>query len=613
MNASQSRFLLLLTSCFYLFLPSSGRAQTVPYWNTNTKLTPFRLPLVTDKSSIDYLDLTNDGKPNAIRAFLNDSIPILWIDDDGTMQMGDTEGDQVNDCLLIDLNRDGLFAGPGDLCIDWADTNNDGVADVQLIVSNGPLHRRYNFDWSADYMYIVDFGEKDKIKNFVNWRDFALRCWELNGTSNFFSDYHGNTLFLKMHGSSYRIGDLRYSWENPFIFYDMDQDKLSEMTIRLVDQPLFRPQPGQPKEKRFDKIDKEHDVLFSHQITWAAFSWDVDNDNGQHNEFDMDLSIRFTGPGFDYSDQRHPMNNLRGLPASDKLLYDARWRQTQELIYPDEKSAKELVFSRGKWDMCWLVFDEDDDCNRWERVEFYEPLSLFKVGMRNGGLDNNPQADAIGDRGEWDMDNSGHGNLYLAPWDGRIHLYGAEWGAWRIDPGASIYQGYGGLYSPQKGNRLIKEPQSWATVRYEDTDGNGFFDQIEYDLNGDTLFEERVSLIALGIDDKASVIALSSSEYGDLTDLFARATEGIWNRAQQALQVAQLLKLNTDWYAFWQQPRSLHERYEYGYWLNFYIYKDLRQQAEINSQPQLVIALDKAYYGGDWSRLLVDKSIKNRY
>lgn len=56
------------------------------------------------------------------------------------------------------------------------------------------------------------------------------------------------------------------------------------------------------------------------------------------------------------------------------------------------------------------------------RVEFYEARDPFKVGAGNGGLDHNTQADAAGDRGEWDMDCSGKGNLYISPLDGRLHL-----------------------------------------------------------------------------------------------------------------------------------------------------------------------------------------------
>ena len=59
------------------------------------------------------------------------------------------------------------------------------------------------------------------------------------------------------------------------------------------------------------------------------------------------------------------------------------------------------------------------------------------------GLDDNAQSDPVGDRGEWDLDNSGKGNLYISPLDGKIHLFGAEKGFWRIDQNAFYYQGMG--------------------------------------------------------------------------------------------------------------------------------------------------------------------------
>ncbi len=64
-----------------------------------------------------------------------DSIPILWLDDDGDMRWDDLEGDTKNDCLLIDRNRDGIYGGHGDLIIDWIDTDNDGKADMQIVAS----------------------------------------------------------------------------------------------------------------------------------------------------------------------------------------------------------------------------------------------------------------------------------------------------------------------------------------------------------------------------------------------------------------------------------------------------------------------------------------------
>jgi len=584
---------------FLLFLPIILFAQT-KYWNQKTQLIPWRLPIISDTKNIEYIDLDNDGDPDILKTTILNGITIMWIDDDDDMKLGDLEGDTDNDCLCVDINNDGIFAGERDLCVDWTDTDNDGVAEIQAVVLNGSLKTRNFFDWSGDFMYIIDFGEKDGIKNFINWNELTLRAWEHNGHANFFTDYHGNTLFLKMHASTFRINDVRYSWENPFIFYDYDNDNLSEMAIRLVDTPNFRPKNN--SASKFDKLNSEHDIDFTKRIDYVGITWDLDNDNGQGNEFDFDMSLKFAGKGFDYSNQIHTFKNMRGLAAADKYFYDPRWRQNEQLIYPDEKVSYNKIFNEGKWDYCWFVFDEDDDCNRWERVEFYEPKDLWKIGGQKGGLDNNKQADAMGDRAEFDVDNSGNGNLYIAAFDGRLHLYGAEWGAWRVDMSARSFQGYGGLYPPAKlPIRDQYEPDKWATIRYSDTNKNGFADYIEYDLDGDTIFEEKVSLLDLGLDDKASIINTGSSDYKHLNKCFTKLTNQIWNRSKEVAAIAKRQGINTNWYSFWQQPRTLNEKYQYGYWLTFYLYKDLCHNALLKQNLDLKRKLDVAYYSGNWS------------
>lgn len=585
---------------FILFTSTSF--SQLKYWNEKTQLIPWRIPLTVDAAALYYTDFDSDGDPDMISGKLSNGLSFIWIDDDDDMIKGALEGDTDSDCLCVDIDGDGLYGGLRDLCVDWTDTDNDNIAEVQLIVQNGGLKPRYNYDWWADFMYIIDWGEKDGINNFINWNDLILRAWEHNGHANFFTDYHGNTLFLKMHGSSFRIDDLRYSWENPFIFYDYDKDNLSEMAIRLVDSPRFRPIPGNPKDARFENVNPEHDIQFTQKIDYAAITWDLDNDNGQGNEFDFDMSLKFSGKGFGYADQKHHFKNMKGLPEADKFFYDARWRQIDELIYPCEKVAYDMIFEKGEWDYCWFVFDEDDDCNRWERVEFYEPKDLWKIGGEKGGLDNNKQADAAGDRGEFDMDNSGKGNLYIAPFDGRLHLLGAEWGAWRVDMNAASFQGYGGLYPPAKKHvRDQRDPEKFATIRYEDKNKNGFIDLIQYDLDGDTIFEETVSLPELGIDDKAVVINTGTTNYRQLSKTFVKLTNQIWQRALTVEQIAGKQGVNTNWYAFWQQPRTLSEKYQYGFWLTFYLYKDMCHQALLKGDKALKKKLDVAYYSGNWT------------
>lgn len=590
-----------LLVCLFLLLPIFGSAQ-VKYWNEGTQLTPWRLPLTNDIHEIEYIDLDKDGDPDILKTTILDGIPILWIDDDDDMKKGDLEGDQNNDCLLIDRNKDGIYAGAGDLNIDWTDTDGDGIANVQLVISNANSQSISFFDWRADYMYIIDFGEKDGIHNFIDWNKLLLGAWQHSGFSNFFSDYHGNTLFLKMHASSFNIHNLEYNWENPFIFYDPDKDGLSEMAIRMVDTPHFRPKSGLPADSLFENVSPNKDVIFSRSINWVSVAWDLDNDNGQSNEFDFDMSLRFTGDGFDYSDQNHNFKNMKGLAAADSFLYDARWRNNETLLYTYPKVAYNKIFSAGKWNCCWMVFDEDDDCNRWERVEFYEPKDLWKIGRTKGGLDNNNQADAVGDRAEFDTDNSGGGKLYIAPFDGRLHLFGAEWGAWRIDQNATSYQGYGGLYPPASTfDRLAKNPDYWATVRYTDTNSNGFIDCIEYDLDGDAKFEEKVLLINLGIDDNAPLIETGDMKYKAMTKTFKKLTANNWNRAEKVQKIVLKLGINNTWYAFWKKPRTMNERYQYSFWLTFYLYKDMCHKALLDGNNELKTLLDKAYYSGNWN------------
>lgn len=598
MKACKKYFpILLLTSLTanYLFGQSN---DTTRYWNRNTQLIPWRPMPPLKPATIKYSDLDKDGDPDILSYTLENGMAIIWIDDDDDMKKGDLEGDTDSDCLLIDRNMDGIFAGPRDLSIDWGDENGDGKADIQLIVSNGGLKNRNFYDWDGDFMYVMD-EDGDNIMQYIDWNLVSMQAWEHNGLANFYEDYHGNSLFLKMHGSSFRINDLRYNWENPFIFYDVDGDGLTETAIRFVNTPTFR--PADNSDPKFAKMDTAIDITFNGKMDYTSVAWDLDNDNGQGNEFDFDLTLLFRGEGFDYTDQVQKFKSLKGLgKQTANLMYDNRWREMDELLYPNRDTAFHMIYNRAKWERCWLVFDEDDDCNRWERVELYEPRDLFAKGREKGGLDHNGQADVVGDRGEFDSDFSGKGQLYIGGFDGKIHLYGAEWGAWRIDQTAYSFQGFGGQYNRWRPDRLQKEPEKFATVRYEDTDGNGFLDKLWYDLDGDKAFEDSISLHQLGIDDKQPVMGSHTLKPNEKTDLFLNLAKANWLKALEIEKVAQKMGLNTQWYSVYKQPRTAHEKYDYAYWLGFYLYRDMRDFLRNGGRNNEINALDKAYYSGNW-------------
>ena len=587
-----------MKKCKFIYLAMLGvfavsTAQALPYdqkyWNQKLQIEPFRLPLPPVGYQVEYIDLNGDGKPDAIKSVTVNDTPILWLDDDGNMKEGDIEGDMINDCLLIDRNKDGIYGGQGDLIIDWVDTDDDGKADMQIVIEY-PKKNTGEVWPNGHYMIMRDL-DRDNIFNYINWNDFSLRCWDKNGVCDFYEDYSGQTMFMKIHTSTYDIKDLRLNWENPFLFYDEDGDGLTEMAIRFVDSPKIKDR-SKPSNSYVNR-------QLEGRIDWVSMAVDLDNDNAPGNEFDFDFTIGFQGKGFDYTDQVHKVNNLRGMPEADKFFMDPRYRQLTEFLYPDHKSAKEMIFKRGEWSRVNFVYDEDDDCGRWERVEFYDPLDPFKIGWKNGGIDNNKQSDAAGDRGEWDMDNSGKGKLYVGKFDGRLHLYGAEWGCWRIDQNANYYQGWDRMWMG-----MDRQPGKFGTVKYTDKDDNGFFDYIEYDLDGDKKFEMTIDLKALGLDDRCELIDISTFKYKDYTSMMKKMSKSMWKNAMTAVQVAHKYNVQTLWYAKLMQALSVRQQYNNGYWLQFYIYKDLEHTFMQKGDQEKLKQLTVAYYSGNWKSML---------
>lgn len=571
--------------CLFALI-SYGQTDPVtnPVWNNHTLLNSYRLLQPLPGSPVEFLDLDNDGDPDVMKYTTANGFPVQWIDDDDDMKTTDREGDTDNDCLMADVNKDGEYGGDGDAVIDWVDSNNDGKADIQIF-SEFAKEADKGKPWGPGHFMINMDLDKDNILNYIDWNTFQIRCWIHDGKADFFEDYSGQTLFLKIHASPQNINDLRLNWENPFLFYDVDNDGLTESAIRLLDRPTY----GKPGDRYLTNL--------TGKIDYVTMAYDLDNDNSPQNPFDFDMTITFRGGGFDYMDQVHPFKNLRGLPAADRFFKYPAIRQLNEFIYPDHNKAKDLVFNRGKWNEAWLVFDEDDDCERWERVELLDPKEPYTIGARKGGLDDNPQSDPAGDRGEWDLDNSGKGAVYVSPLDGKIHLYGAETGYWRVDQNAFFYQGMGGLYDGYGPVRTPADPKAFPMISYKDTDRNGFFDTIEYDLNGDKAADFTFSLLALGITDVAEVIKIDQMQYADFNRLNKTVSENSWKSALAFQQLAEKQGINTQWYALLKNPKSIRQQYSFGYWLKFYLFMDLLEKAKLENNQPLTTQITKSYFG----------------
>ncbi len=573
---------LILLVC--LFWPTAIFSQNTPLpgvpWNTSTKLNIYRPLQPMPGTKPVFVDLDDDGDPDVMKYTTSNGFPVQWIDDDDDMKVTDTEGDTDNDCLMADVNKDGKYGSHSDAIVDWVDSNNDGVADIQVF-SEYASEKDKDKPWGPGHFMINMDLDKDNILNYIDWNTFQVRCWIHDGKSDFFEDYSGQTLFLKIHASPQNINDLRLNWENPFLFYDIDKDGLTESAIRFLDRPTY----GKPGDKYLTNL--------TGKIDYVTMAYDLDNDNSQGNPFDFDMTITQRGGGFDYTDQVHAFKNLHGLPAADQYFMDPRIRQLDEFIYPEHEKALDLVFNRGKWNESWLVYDEDDDCERWERVELLDPKDPYTIGARKGGLDDNPQSDPVGDRGEWDLDNSGNGNLYVSPLDGKIHLFGAETGYWRVDQNAFFYQGMGGLYDGYGPVRTPVDPKVFPLISYKDTDKNGFFDTVSYDLDGDKKDDFTFTLKELGISDASEVIKINTMKYADFNKLDKMVSEKTWKSALSFELLAKKHGINTHWYALLKSPKSTRQQYSFGYWLKFYLFMDMLEKAN----KELVTIIVKSYFG----------------
>lgn len=573
-------------SSIFLFLAAFAFAKE-DYWNVGLQINTVRPPLPSSLEDVEYLDLNGDGVFDAIKTVSSKGIPMLWLDDGKNgINKGDFALPAVNSCLLVDRNNDGVY----DFIVKWLDEDGDMKADLQL-VAEYPLEPT-DLVWpNGHYMWVID-TQHDGVFNCIDWQNFKINAWKKSGLSNFYLGYGGQKAFLKNHTSTDKMRDLRLNWENPFLFYDEDFDNLSEMAIRvMVPFKKTGKEGAKPNTKEYSQLGGNCD--------WLSLAVDLDNDNAPGNEFDFDFSICYIGDGFKYTDCVQRIKNLkamRGMEEADKFFPDPRIRNLQELVYPDHRQVKELMYSKdAKWSKFWFVYDEDDDCSRWERVEFYKPLDVFKVGTNKGGLDDNVQSDPSGDRGEWDLNGDGGGFLYIAKFDGKFHLAGAEWGAWRIDQDAEYFRGFNRTFQN-------KDPKRFATILYEDSDKNGFFDTVKYDLDGDKVFEETVSLAELGISDICEKIDISKFSYADYLKLGAEMANRMWENAQELLLIAQKSGLDTSWYAKLAAANSIREKYSNGWWLQFYIYRDLRSMLVLKGETEKAEKLKKAYYSGDWSQ-----------
>jgi len=507
--------------------------------------------------------------------------------------------------LQVDKNGDGLYDGPTDINIKWADNDGDGRADLEAFVTQSPEWGPDKWSASESHWMIYIDVDKDGVLGWLDWTkfDFANDNWGYTGTNDWLPDYNGNSIFLKVHRPPQSLNDPRLNWENPFAFFDFDNDGLSEMAMRWLD-------PVPPLDK--DKTN------LTGVLSEAFVTFDLDNDSSKGNETDYDMSLRGAGgPGVPYQNYIHKYPALRGNPKFNDCFQWNNWRQIDELKYMPHDKSYDAFFTAG-WKTLYFVFDEDDDDHRWERVEMYYPMHGFggpkdidiystKRWRRSNyaeqdmvaegekpGLSGHPQSDSLGDRGEFDEDNSGGGKLYVGVFDRKLHLAGAEWGAWTVDKNAEYHNGVK-TPSPKPLAPRVEE-----VVKYTDTDNNGFLDTVEYDYDGDRKIDLKVSLLDYETasqphPDVVTLIDTHKEGWQGLNNVFESIATQSFEEALLVYRAAWRRGLTTPEMDRLASAASIGERYDHGYWLKEKVFRQIRarlQQVK-RLEPSKSSALDK--------------------
>lgn len=538
----------------------------------------------TDTASIIRIDVTGDGSPDLLERWWNGK-RLRWFDETGSMTWNCVWGDMVNGALQVDLDGDGFYDGPLDYNVKWADTDGDGIPDIQVFSKNPAPGSSSVFGKSRAVWYVTIDPENTGVLADIDWNNLSVNWTRWSTPGNWRPNYHGNASFIKEHAPIWAVENPEFSWENPFHFHDFDGDGCSDMSIRIADNRKFFG-PGNNR-LRFDGIVDE---------AWISF--DIDNDAGKDNEADYDLTLYFGGgAGIDYTEDAHEYPQLR---APDWVLPYYRhpeWRQQTRFVYLRREGALERLLG-ADWGHAYLTFDEDDDCARWERVEIYQPgdpYILRRGGGRGESMISNRQSDSLGDRGEWDMDFSGKGRLYRAEWDGKLHLLGAEHGAWTVDRNRE----YCGAIHPN-GKSSEKEAETVGeVVQYYDTNGNGFFDVITFDYNGDGVVDRTDNLLELGVGTEFPLLNVAELGWNGLRLENIKAVNRSWRHAQRFYRLAFRFGLVNDEAHRLAKATSAGEKYQSAYWLRETLVRKLLAEAPVATHSEIL----RAYYTHDMERM----------
>lgn len=396
-----------------------------------------------------YVDRDGDGRPEEVwfidiaSRHPEQARPVLVrvIDEDGDLVMGG-EPDRDSDLYIADWKADGTVDG----VVSYLDTDGDNDVDEMAFYFYAPSSVGFHGDglrvwWSRD----------DGDDNLL-WFHEGYRYFQPRGQLR--THFNGDESFCAFFLPS--DGDVWVPfWENPFLFFDRDEDGVTEEVIRVS---------GTGRNVR--------------TLRW---SFDADNDATLESPRDYDVSISAFAPGWQGEDQNSFVSDLE---FSDVYGERITLRGIETGLFLDRHRIrgflKPVVWARVL--MTWVENDHNVGYGRGEGDERWEGVIMHSPEGREGiemGAIGGPSAGPFNNRNEIVLHPEAPNEFYFHPGTGRIHLRYADRGwidvDWDLDREADM------------------------TYEFHDMAGDGYFDTVTLDFDGDGDVDDQWTLDMDGV------------------------------------------------------------------------------------------------------------------
>ena len=310
--------------------------------------------------------------------------PILVraIDEDGDLDK-DGGPDLDSDLFIVDWHADGKV----DVVLDYQDNDGDNDVDEMAFYFYMPQHPYFGKD-----VLRVWWGSDDGDDNLL-WYDQDYTYYQ--DLCQYRCHFSGDESFVAF-GLTKDSDHWVSAFENPFLFYDPDGDRCSEVVLRI------------------EGLDD--------QVRAIRYSFDADDDAYGRRTHDYDFSITAV------TEKDKPVKLPGNLTRSMKL----RGIPTQAWLKRED--AQQLV-TQAQWFKACLTWDEmnanteenvtKDPHERWEGIIAHPSQDFPQVG--------GPPCSALNKRNEISLKPISPMRLYHDPTDHRLHLKGAGEGWLDVD------------------------------------------------------------------------------------------------------------------------------------------------------------------------------------